>query len=366
MAVGIERGLAELDPMRAHRGRLVDDLGDVQQRLRRDAADVEADAAERLPGVDQHDAPPEIGGAERRGVAAGTCAEDENVGLKIRLAARIGCGLRRGRGRGLGRGLLDLRAAVRRGGGGRGRRARLRLFALGVGRQHRALADLVANLDADFADHPILGRGHVHRRLVAFEGQDRLFLADAFSGRDLDLDDRHVLEVADIGKPDFLGHGRVSPAIPAQSQKHAPHVLDDPRQMAHEPRRRGAVDDAMIVGQAERQHQPRLKRLPVPDRGHLGTYDAENRHFRRIHDRRERRSADPAERRDGEGRALHFCGRELARARLLGKGPELAGQLDDAFPVNVLDHRDHESVGGVDGDADVPIAPQYQRVAGWT
>ena len=87
---GVERGLTELDPMRAHRGRLVDDLGDVQQRLRWDAADVEADAAERLPGVDQHDIPPEIGGAEGGGVAARAGAEDENVRLDIRLSAGIG------------------------------------------------------------------------------------------------------------------------------------------------------------------------------------------------------------------------------------------------------------------------------------
>ena len=175
-----------------------------------------------------------------------------------------GCGLRSGRGRGLGRRLLDLGAAVRRGGG-----RRLRLFALGVSRQQRALADLVADLDADLADHPILGRGHVHRRLVAFKRQDRFFLADAFSGRDLDLDDRHVLEVADIGKPDFLGHGCVSPAIQPRSQKHAPHVLDGPRQVAHEARGRGAVDHAVIIREAKRQHQTRLERLPVPYRRHL-------------------------------------------------------------------------------------------------
>ncbi len=238
---GIERGLAELNPMGAHRRRLVDDFCDVQQRLRRDAADVEADAAERLPCVDQHDIPPEIGGAERRGVAAGACAKNENVRLEIRLSAGIGRGLRSRRGAGLGHGLLDLGAAVRRGGG-------LRFSTLGVGRKHRAFADLVADLDADLADHPILGRRHVHRRLVAFKREDRLFLADAFSGRDLDLDDRHVLEVADIGKPDFLGHGRVSPAIQPQSQQNAPHVLEEARQMAHEARARRAVDDAMIVG----------------------------------------------------------------------------------------------------------------------
>ena len=261
---GVERGLTELDSMRAHRGRLLDDLGDVQQRLRWDAADVEADAAERLPGVDQHDILPEIGGAEGGGVAARAGAEDENVRFDIRLSAGIGRRLRSGRGRGLGRRLLDLGAAVRRGGG-----RRLRLFAFRVSRQQRALADLVADLDADRADHPILRRRHVHRRLVAFKRQDRVLLADAFSGRDLDLDDRHVLEVADIGKPDFLGHRRISPAIRPQSQNDAPHVLDDPRKVAHEARSRGAVDDAVIIREAKRQHQTRLERLPVPHRRHL-------------------------------------------------------------------------------------------------
>ena len=231
--------------MRAHRRRLVDHLGDVQQRLRRNAADVEADAAEGLAFVNKHDLLAEIGGAEGRGVAGGAGPEDENVCLDISLSARIGRRLRRSRGRGFWRRLLDLDAAVRRGGG---------CIAFGIGREQRALADLVADLHTDLADHAVLGRGHVHRRLVAFKRQDRLFLADALSGRNLDLDDRHVLEVADVGQPDFLGHGRVSPAIPPQSQKHAPHVLDDPRQMAHETRGRGAVDNSMIIGEAKRQH----------------------------------------------------------------------------------------------------------------
>ena len=50
--------------------RLGDHLGDVQQRLGRDAADVEADAAERLVALDQHDVEAEVGGPERGGVAA--------------------------------------------------------------------------------------------------------------------------------------------------------------------------------------------------------------------------------------------------------------------------------------------------------
>ena len=34
----------------------------------------------------------------------------------------------------------------------------------------------------------------------------RLVLADALPGRDEDFDDRHILEVADVGKPDFVRH----------------------------------------------------------------------------------------------------------------------------------------------------------------
>ena len=63
--------------------------------------------------VDQNDVLPEIGGAEGGGVAAGTGAEHEDIGLEIGLAARVGRRLRRragGRG-GLRRRLLDLDGA---------------------------------------------------------------------------------------------------------------------------------------------------------------------------------------------------------------------------------------------------------------
>ena len=45
--VEIELRLAEDDAVRAHRVRILDDLGRVQQRLGRDAADIQAHAAER-------------------------------------------------------------------------------------------------------------------------------------------------------------------------------------------------------------------------------------------------------------------------------------------------------------------------------
>ncbi len=163
--------------------------------------------------VDQNDVLPQIGGAESGGVAAGTGAQNQDIGLEIGLPAGIGGRLRRwtcGRG-GLGSRLLDFDAAASGVGGRRGFRRRrlsrlLRLSAGRIGRQHVALGDLVADLDADLADHAILGRRHVHARLVAFERQDRLVLADALPGRDEDFDDRHILEVADVGEPDFFRH----------------------------------------------------------------------------------------------------------------------------------------------------------------
>ena len=66
-------------PCARHRLRLLDDPRRVQQRLRRNAADVEAHAAERRPALDQRDLQAEIGRAERGRVAAGPGAEHDEV-----------------------------------------------------------------------------------------------------------------------------------------------------------------------------------------------------------------------------------------------------------------------------------------------
>ena len=105
---------AEAHPMRAHRLGVVDDLGDMQKRLGWDAADVETHAAKGRARVDQNHILPEIGGAEGGGVAAGTGAQNQDIGLEIGLAPRVGARLRRrpsGRG-GFRSGLLDFEAAV--------------------------------------------------------------------------------------------------------------------------------------------------------------------------------------------------------------------------------------------------------------
>ena len=66
----IDLRLAELDAPRLRVARLVEQLGDVQQRLRRNAAAIDADAAGIRFGIDERDAEAEIGGEKRRGVSA--------------------------------------------------------------------------------------------------------------------------------------------------------------------------------------------------------------------------------------------------------------------------------------------------------
>ena len=80
---------AEIDADLARVRGLVDHLGRMQQRLRRNAADVEADAAEGRVALDQHCVHTEVGTAERGRVAAGTGAEHDDLAFDVGLAA--GC-----------------------------------------------------------------------------------------------------------------------------------------------------------------------------------------------------------------------------------------------------------------------------------
>ena len=59
--------------------RLGDHVGDVQQRLRRNAAAIEADAAGVLLRIDERDLHAAVGGVERRRVPAGTGADDDQL-----------------------------------------------------------------------------------------------------------------------------------------------------------------------------------------------------------------------------------------------------------------------------------------------
>jgi hypothetical protein len=103
--VEIDRGRAVTDSVRRHPLHFVHHEGRVQQRLRRNAADVEANAAERREALDEDRLHPEIRGAESRGIAAGARAQHEHlafdVGCSLHALARAGerrCACRSGSG----------------------------------------------------------------------------------------------------------------------------------------------------------------------------------------------------------------------------------------------------------------------------
>jgi hypothetical protein len=185
----------------------VDDARGVQQRLRRNAADVEADAAERAVAFDEHDVLAEVGGAERGRVAAGAGAEHDDVAVEVGLAARIAGGFRCGRsgrcrsgGRGSSRCRRGCRFRRRRGRSGSGRSGRA--FGLDDG-DDAAFRNLVADLHAHFLDDAGDARRHFHRRLVRFQRDQALVLRDRLAGLDQNLDDRHALEIADVRNLDL-------------------------------------------------------------------------------------------------------------------------------------------------------------------
>ena len=72
----------------------------------------------------------------------------------------------------------------------------------------RALGHLRADGNQDFLDHAGHGRRHVHGRLVAFQDDERLFLGHGVARLDRELEDGHVVEVAQVGHGhvDGLGH----------------------------------------------------------------------------------------------------------------------------------------------------------------
>ena len=90
----------ELDAVHRHRLGFLDHAGGMQQRLGRNAADIEADAAELRPAVDERDGKAEVRRAKRRRVTAGSRSDHEQ--LRRDVGGRLGSGRfrpRRGRRR---------------------------------------------------------------------------------------------------------------------------------------------------------------------------------------------------------------------------------------------------------------------------
>ena len=227
----VDRGWPEIDAVRRHLARAVDDRGGVEQGLRRDAPDVEAHAPERRVPLDQHRAEPEIGGPERGGIAAGTRAEHHDLRLDVgglRRRGRDGC---RGCG---GIGVVAVRAIVAgvgprrtaRGRAGFGRRVVIRVVARsgfdcfgrgrslvgGHGHERRTLRHRVPDRDQHRFDGAGVRRRHVHRRLVALQGDERCLDFDSVAGGDQHVDDRNVAEVPDVGNRNGNRIGHVANA----------------------------------------------------------------------------------------------------------------------------------------------------------
>ena len=120
-------------------------------------------------------------------------------------------GHRGGHLRGLGRsGLLLLNQR---------RRRRDRSVARRQVQDRRALADAVAHLDQHFGDRARARHRNVHRGLVGLQRDHRVFGVELVARRDVHLDHRHVLEIADVrdGDLDAVGGCRHLSSIPSQA-----------------------------------------------------------------------------------------------------------------------------------------------------
>src|SRR3712207_2456561 len=135
----------------------------------------------------------------------------------------------------------------------------------------------------------------------------------------------------------------------------AADVLEQVAQVPGEAGGGRAVDHPVVVGQGERQHQPRHERGAVPDRGGLRTHDAQDGDLGGVHQRGERRPADAAQAGDGEAAPLQVGGGQLAVPGARGHLAELAAELPDPLAVDVADDRDDQALRRVDGDADVEV-----------
>ena len=154
--------LAEADAGVCHLVGFGDHPGDMQERFRRNAADVEAHAAQRRVALDQDHFLAEVGGAKRRGIAARTGAEHHDFGVSVsalRERREAGGGRRGGdcyaagiarRRRNGGCRCFRRRSGL---GGGARRRGGAR-FGCVEHEDQRAFGNFIADLDLELLHHP--------------------------------------------------------------------------------------------------------------------------------------------------------------------------------------------------------------------
>ena len=225
------------------------DLGNVQQGLGGNAADVQTNAAERCITLDDDRLHPQVCRAEGGGITAGACAKHQHFAFKIStaaMAARSGGGQRCSR-----RGHSGLRC--RRG----GCRTRFHLDQQGT------FADAGAQLNQDFLDRTGDRGRHIHRCLVGLQGDDGFIDLDRVADLHKQVDHRHVGEIANIRDFDF---NETHAHLPLQ--RDTAEVGQQLGDIDVEAGCQCAVDDAVVSGQRQRQGQARGKLLAVPDRLH--------------------------------------------------------------------------------------------------
>ncbi|OEZ92696.1 hypothetical protein JAB9_46260 [Janthinobacterium sp. HH107] len=191
--VDVDRRLGERHARVGHVRRFVDDGCHVQQRLGRDAAHVQAHAAQGGVALDDDRRHAQVGRAERRRIAARTAAKhhhvDVDVDLAVVIAGRDGGDRCRSRS-GCRSGCRRCRSGSWRGSG--------RTFSRFHHQQRAAFGDLVADLDLDFLDDARVGRRNLHAGLVRFDRDQGLVHLDGVAHLDHQFDDFDFLEVADI------------------------------------------------------------------------------------------------------------------------------------------------------------------------
>ena len=144
------------------------------------------------------------------------------------------------------------------------------------------------------------------------------------------------------------------PSAPEGLQiQHQPgRILDDLLDAHQEGDRLAAVDDAVIVGEREIHHRPRLDLAAHHHRPFLDLVHAEDAGLRRVEDRRRHQRAVDAAIGDGEGAALHLLDLERALTRAAAQIGDLLLDVGEQFPIAVAHHRNDEAFVGPDRDAD--------------
>ncbi len=278
--VDVDLGVGERD---AELGRILglgEHLGGVKKSLGRNAADVEANAADPLMALDQRDLEPKIGGAKRGGVPTGPRAHHHDplpLGLlgspraEWSISRDILSGLLTLGVGGVGFGRLGLArprtpppdgsdSSPRFGAASASpprpspRRRPPSSTTIGVPSLTLSLTETRTSFTV-----PASGEGTSIVALSDSSVTQRLLDLDLVALRDVDLDDGDLVEVADVWNLDLAQSNalRMSESSSAEVRGEA--------------RGGGAVDHAVVVAQRERDHQARLELLGllVPDRLHL-------------------------------------------------------------------------------------------------